>query len=143
MAYFDKIKEGDKVFGLVFGPGIVQSVWTDSYYTFEVMYDYNHQVVPYTDEGIPAWIGKLDFQTVYFKEDIDLLDHDIGINEDELLTCKKIIKLRHKKRLEVKCPSGIWQPVDKCPRYVSEGYLEDNRLHLFRKTPKESAKDTK
>ena len=135
MDYFKKVKENDKVFGLVYGKGIVKSVWDNSHYSFEVEYE-NGSFVPYTSEGYPGWNkGKLDFQTVFYKEDIDLMDHDFAPTED-VLSVKKIIKLRDKKKLEIKCPSGLWQPVEKCPREFGEQYLEENKLHLFRKTPK-------
>jgi len=130
--YFDNVKEGEKVYGLVFGPGVVISVWgKNSYYAFEVSYD-NGYVVPYTIEGIPAWNTDLDEQTVFYKEDIDLCDIDFG-TLDEILSVKKIIKLRSKKKLEVRCPSGIWRSIDKCPNYIIDQYLENGKLHLFRK----------
>lgn len=132
MSYFKKVKEGDKVFGLVYGPGVVDTVFGDGYYTFEVSYN-NGQTVPYTSEGFPAWnTGKLDFQTVFYKRDIDLMDYDFAPSE-KTLSVKKIIKLRDKKKLEVKCPSGLWQPIGECPSSISEEYLEDGKLHLFRK----------
>ena len=135
MSYFKKVAEGDKVFGLVFGPGKVATTFGDGYYTFEVLYE-NGYTVPYTPEGNPGWnTGKLDFQTVFYANEIDLMDHCFAPTED-VLSAEKIIKLRIKKKLEVKCPSGLWQPIDKCPRDISEGYLEENKLHLFRKTPK-------
>lgn len=135
MSYFKKVKENDKVFGLVFGPGKIVSVWEDSHYTFEVQYK-NGMTVPYTEEGFPGWNnGKLDFQTVFYANEIDLMDHDFAPTE-EVLSAKKIIKLRAKNKLEIKCPSGLWQPLGKCPREIGEQYLEENKLHLFRKTPK-------
>jgi hypothetical protein len=134
MSYFKKVKEGDQVFGLVFGKGVVSNAWGEGYYTFEVEYE-NHSVVPYTEDGVPAWSGPLDFQTVFYAKDIDLMDYDFGPT-GEVLSAKKIIKLRDKKKLEIKCPSGIWQPVDKCPSYVAEEYLGNGKLHLFRKVQK-------
>lgn len=131
MSYFKEVKVNDEIFGLVFGHGVVTSVWDDSFYTFEVTYD-NGQVVPYTPEGYPAW-RNLGHQTAFFKEDIDLEDLDFRINDGDVLSTKKIIKLRMKNKLEVKCPSGIWQAVGNCPSYVTEGYLEEGKLHLFRK----------
>ena len=128
--YFKKVKEGQEVFGLVFGHGVVNRVQEDCFYSFFVEFD-NGFEVPYTPEGYPAW-GNLSFQTVFYKEDIDLMEMDFSPS-DKLLTPKKIIKLRAKNKLEVKCPSGIWQPVDKCPSYVTERYLEDNKLSYFRK----------
>lgn len=132
MQYFKKVKENQEVFGLVFGHGKVCTVFGDGHFTFEVEYDNGH-TVPYTPEGIPAWSGKLDFQTVYYKDDIDLMDHDITAANGEILTPKKIIKLRIKNKLEIKCPSGIWQSVSKCPSYIMEDYLESGKFNLFRK----------
>lgn len=133
--YFKTVEEGDKVFGLVFGPGKISSVWGDGHYTFEVEYS-NGSTVPYTPEGNPAWnTSNLDFQTVFYAEDIDLMDQDFAPTE-KVLSVKKIIKLRDKKKLEIKCPSGLWQPYDKCPREFAEQYLEEGKLHLFRKLAK-------
>ena len=132
--YFKMVKVDDEVFGLVFGHGVVRSVWTDGFYELEVEYD-NHQVVPYTRDGFPGWSGKLDFQTVFYKEDIDLMSYDFTPIH-RTLNVKEIIKLRNKKQLEVRCPSGIWQPLNKCAPYVVEEYLENNQLHLFRKQSK-------
>jgi len=134
MSYFKNIKENDKVFGLVYGPGKVRTVF-DGYYKFEVEYQ-NGQIVPYTDNGNPGWnTGDLDFQTVFYKNDIDLFDFDFSPSE-ESLSPKKIIKLRDKKKLEAKCESGIWRNVTECPQNIVEEYLENNRLHLFRKAYK-------
>lgn len=132
MKYFSKAKEGDRVFGLVYGPGKISSVWdSDSYYNFEVTYDNNFSV-PYTSDGVPGWGHNLDFQTVYYKKDIDIFDLDMSVNEEEL-TPKKIIKLRDKKKLMIKCPSGIWQPLECCPIQIAEQYLEDKKFYLFKK----------
>jgi hypothetical protein len=130
--YFHKVKKDQEIFGLVFGHGTVKNVWGDGHYKFEVEFD-NGFTVPYTEDGIPGWSGKLDFQTIYYKEDIDVMSLDFAPT-DKVLSAKKIIKLRAKGKLEVKCPSGLWQPVGKCPSYVTEQYLEDGKLHLFRKT---------
>ena len=100
MPYFEKVKVKDKVFGLIFGPGKVTSVWENSHYTFEVEYK-NGQVVPYTSDGVPSWSGKLDFQTVFYKKDIDIMDLDM-IPIDKILSPKRIIKLRDKKKLEMR-----------------------------------------
>jgi len=136
--YFGDVKVKDKVFGLIFGPGIVRSVWEDSFYHFEVEYK-NGFVVPYTADGVPGWNAKIDFQTVYYKEDIDIMDLDM-IPTDKVLSAKKIIKLRDKKKLEIRCPSGIWIPVSKCPNFVFEEYVEQKKFHLFRKSHKEEKK---
>lgn len=132
MIYFKKVKIKDKVFGLVYGAGKVVNVWEDSFYTFEVEYK-NGMVVPYTPEGIPAWSNGNGLQTVFYKSDIDLFDYDFSPS-DKIISIKKIIKLRDKRKLEVRCPSGIWQNLYDCPMDVSEQYLEDGNLHLFRKS---------
>jgi len=111
----------------------VFNAWGDGYYTFEVEYENNH-VVPYTTEGYPAWnTGKLDFQTVFYKEDIDSFNYDISGVTNKNITPKKIIKLRLKSKLLVKCPSGIWMNSTKCPSQVMEQYLEDGMLNMFKK----------
>jgi len=129
--YFYEVKKGDEVFGLVFGKGVVQNVW-DGYYKFEVSYD-NGYVVPYTDDGIPSWNIKFDFQTVFYDYDIKYEDYDFT-PVDKILTPKQIVKARYKNKLEVKCPSGFWINVNKCPDFVVQEYLENNKFYLFRKT---------
>ena len=137
VTYFSSVAEGDEIFGLVFGHGVVQSVWGPGHYEFEVQFD-NSSTVAYTKEGYPSWgSGKLDFQTIYYKKDVDIFEYDISPNEQELLTPIQIIKLRLKKKLLVRCPSGLWQPVEKCPGYIAEDYLENNQLHLFKKLSKD------
>jgi hypothetical protein len=133
MSYFKKVKKNDKVFGLVYGEGVVISVWENSFYSFEVQYKNNGSVVPYTEEGFPAWnTSKFDFQTVFYANDLNFTEQDFTpINE--ILSVKKIIKLRNKNKLEVRCPSGLWQSFDKCPNSIAEEYLQDNKFHLFRK----------
>jgi len=132
MSYFSNAKEKEEVFGLIYGKGIIRSVWENSYYSFEVEYN-NGQVVPYTEDGYPAWItNKNEFQTVFYAKDIDLQNLDFSCST-KVLDAKKIIKLRNKNKLEVKGPSGIWQSTDKFPDMLQQEYLEDNKLHLFRK----------
>jgi hypothetical protein len=135
-AYFKKVKKGIEVFGLIFGHGVVIRVYEDSFYTFEVEYD-NGSVVPYTPEGVPAW-SNMDIQTVYYKEDINLFEFDITPIIDEILSPKKIIKLRVKNKLEVKCPSGIWGDYNNCPEEVTGQYLEEGKFFLFRKKKKKT-----
>ena len=131
--YFADVKKGDEIFGLVFGHGVVDAVWGDGHYTFEVEFD-NGSMIAYTPEGYPSWAGgKLDFQTIYYKNDIDAFDFDIAPNDTSVLTPKKIIKLRNKKKLEMRCPSGIWCPQDKIPGFLMEENLENGLFHLFRK----------
>ncbi len=132
MSYFKKVKVGQKVFGIVFGLGEVKSIFGDGFYTFEVEYESNNQVVPYTEDGIPGWSNKLDYQTVFYKKDMDIMKYDISPGEGNL-TAKKIIGLRMVNKLEIKCPSGLWQLINNCPSYIMEEYLEQNKLHLFRR----------
>lgn len=129
-AYFHNVEPGDKVFGLVYGRGIVRNVF-DGYYSFEVEYENNH-VVPYTEDGVPGWGVYLNEQTVFYKNDIDLTSFDITPTE-EIPTPKKIIKYRNKNVLEMKCPSGIWRSIKNCPQDVQEQYLEESKFYLFRK----------
>lgn len=131
MSYFRKVAEGDVVFGLVYGKGEVKTVWDNSHYLFEVEYK-NSYVVPYTEDGIPGWSVSLDYQTVFYADDIHITDLDFTPSE-KILSPKKIIKFRDKGKLEVKCLSGVWQPYEECPKSLTEKYLEDNKLSYFRK----------
>ncbi len=54
---------------------------------------------------------------------------------------KKIIKLKEKKKLQVRLPSGIWKNVKKAePAYV-EDLLEREKYHMFRKKPEKKEKE--
>jgi hypothetical protein len=129
-AYFRKVKKQDKVIGLIYGNGIVKNVLNkDDYYYFEVEYE-NNQCVFYTIDGIPNW-GNFTEQTVYYENDIKLFDFDFS-PLDEVLSKKKIIKLRDKNKLEVRLPSGFWDNYFVKKEY-SEELLEQGKLHLFRK----------
>lgn len=130
MSYFKKVKKGDKVFGLVFGLGTVSQVFEDGFYKFMVEFENDHEV-PYTDEGIPGW-GKFKDQTLFYKDDIDLTEFDFSPIE-KLLTPKKIIKYREKKKLEVRLPSGIWHTCNKKVKHYAQDLLEDEKYFLFRK----------
>jgi len=127
----DTISVDDIVYGLVYGKGFVRSIWKDSHYKFEVEYS-NGQIVPYTNEGVPAWSTNNDeLVTIFDIESIDLMEYDflpaIGI-----LKPKKIIKLRNDNNLCVRCPSGIWRNVKECPYGLIEEYLENKQFHLFK-----------
>lgn len=130
MSYFKKVKKGDKVFGLVFGLGIVKDVFDDGHYKLMVDFDDGHEI-PYTDDGIPGW-GKFKEQTLFYKNDIDLTEFDFS-PVIEVLTPKKIIKLREKKKLEVRLPSGIWHICNKRVKKYCEELLQEEKYHLFRK----------
>jgi len=137
MAYFDDVKIKDKLFGLVFGKGKVVEVFDNSHYKMMVKFKNGYEV-PYTEDGIPGW-GNFKKQTIFYKKDIDLTDVDFG-PVTKVLSPKKIIKLREKKRLEVRLPSGIWTNCAKCVAGYVEDMLEAENYHLFRKAPKKKDK---
>jgi len=129
-AYLAKAKVGKEMFGLVFGHGKIDYIDEGGFYTVFVTFDNGNQV-PYTDEGIPAW-GNYDYQTLFYKEDIELEALDFSTVE-KLPTPKKIIKWRDKEKLEVKCPSGLWGDAVNCPVTYVEQLLEAGKLWMFRK----------
>ncbi len=133
MSYFKKVKVKDKVYGLVFGPGKVIEVFDDSYYKIMVSFKNGYEV-PYTEDGVPGW-GNFKKQTLFYKKDIDLTDVDFG-PITKVLSPKKIIKLREKKKLEVRLPSGIWTECSKCVKEYIEEMLEAEKYHMFRKISK-------
>ena len=130
MAYFDDVKKGDKLYGLVFGKGKVIEVFEDSHYKMMVSFKNGYEV-PYTEDGIPGW-GNFKKQTIFYKKDIDLTDVDFTPTK-KILSPKKIIKLREKKKLQVRLPSGIWTDCTKCVKQYVEEMLEKEKYHLFRK----------
>ena len=91
----------------------------------------NGYEVPYTEDGIPGW-GNFKKQTIFYKKDIDLTNVDFTPAQ-KILTPKKIIKLREKKKLQVRLPSGIWTDCAKCVKNYVEEMLEKEKFHLFRK----------
>ena len=135
--YFDDVEVGDTVFGLVFGKGKVIYSLGDAriqgFYSFEVEFE-NGQRVYYTDEGIPNWCSTLDFQTVFYANDICMCDLELE-PVSKILSAKKIIKYRDKGILEMRCPSGVWIDIEKCPQNFLENALESGNFHLFRKIP--------
>jgi hypothetical protein len=130
MAYFSKAKKGEKVYGLIFGKGKILDVYPDSFYTLMIEFENGYEV-PYTDEGIPSW-GNFKKQTMYYRDDIDLCNEDFSPVE-KILAPKKIIKLREKKKLEVRLPSGIWKSIKKADDEYIEKILSKEQYHLFRK----------
>lgn len=132
MPYFKKVKENDLVYGLVFGLGKVVKVFEDGHYKFMVEFTNGHQV-PYTEDGVPGW-GKFKQQTLYYKDEIELSDYDFSATT-KILSIKKIIKLREKKKLEIRLPSGIWCDCGKCVKDYMDEMLENEMYHLFRKKP--------
>lgn len=130
MAYFDDVKVGDELYGMVFGAGKVSQVFEDSHYKMMVAFKNGYEV-PYTEDGIPGW-GNFKKQTLYYKSDIDLTDVDFS-SVTKVLSPKKIIKLREKKKLEIRLPSGVWTDCKKCVKEYIEEMLEKENYHLFRK----------
>ena len=128
--YFKKVKEGDKVYGLVFGKGKVNKVFESGFYKFMVEFKNGYEI-PYTEDGVPGW-GSFNEQTVFYRDDIDLSPYDFSAVE-KVLSPKKIIKLREKEELEVRLPSGVWSNCTKCAKEYIEEMLEKENYHLFRK----------
>jgi hypothetical protein len=115
---------------MVFGAGKVSQVFEDSHYKMMVAFKNGYEV-PYTEDGIPGW-GNFKKQTLYYKSDIDLTDVDFS-SVTKVLSPKKIIKLREKKKLEIRLPSGVWTDCKKCVKEYIEEMLEKENYHLFRK----------
>lgn len=136
MSYFNKAKKGEKVYGMVFGAGKIAEVYEDSHYKMMVKFK-NGFEVPYTDDGIPGWYNFKE-QTLFYKDDIDLTEFDFTAIT-KVLSPKKIIKYREKKKLEVRLPSGIWTACHKCTKQYVEEMLEAGNYHLFRKKEKTPA----
>ena len=130
MGYLKNAKIGDQVFGLVFGLGIIKKISEKNFYKYLIEFDNNYEV-PYTQDGIPKW-GKFKEQTLFFKDDIDVTEFDFS-PLDKILTPKKIIKLREKKKLEVRLPSGIWHICNKNVKKYTEDLLLEEKYHFFRK----------
>ncbi len=130
MAYFDDVQVKDKVYGMVFGAGKVTQVFDNSHYKMLVTFKNGYEV-PYTDDGVPGW-GTFKKQTLFYKNDIDLTTVDFT-PVTKVLSPKKIIKLREKKKLQVRLPSGIWIDAKKKVAHYVEEMLENENYHLFRK----------
>ncbi len=130
MAYFNKAKKGDKVYGLVFGKGKIVEVFEESFYPLLVEFKNGYEV-PYTEEGVPSW-GTFKKQTLFYRDDIDLSREDFSPT-DRILSPRKIIKLREKGKLEVRVPSGAWKSTKKADAEYVERLLEEEKYHLFRK----------
>jgi hypothetical protein len=137
MAYFDNAKVGDAVYGLVFGAGEVSQIFDDSHYKIMVNFKNDYEV-PYTEDGIPGW-GHFTKQTLFYKNDIDLTDVDFS-PASKVLSIKKIIKLKEKKKLQVRLPSGIWKSVKKAESSYVEDLLEREKHYMFRKKPQKDEK---
>ena len=133
MEYFENVQMGDKVYGLVFGAGIINQVFEDGHYKFMVEFENGYEV-PYTADGIPGW-GNFNKQTLFYKNDIDLTDVDFA-PVTKVLSAKKIIKHRLNNKLQVRLPSGIWCNYKKCSEEYIQEMLEKENYHLFRKKVK-------
>ena len=138
--YFKKAKVGDKVYGLVFGKGKITQVFDDGFYKLIIEFKNGYEI-PYTDEGVPGW-GKFTEQTVFYRNDVDLSSYDFSAVE-KVLSPKKIIKLREKKELEVRLPSGVWTNCTKCAKAYMEEMLEKENFHLFRRIKSKKKKSKK
>jgi len=66
MSYFKKVKQGDKVFCLIFGLGIINEIFNDGEYKLRADFDDGFKIL-FTDEGIPTW-GKLKNKHFFIKE---------------------------------------------------------------------------
>ena len=133
-SYFSNVKEGQEIYGLVYGLGVVRTM-LNGFYLFEVEYK-NGQVVPYTEHGIPGCNRKLPEQTIFYPDDVEYQEFDFS-PVDKILTPNKIIKLRNKDKLCVRCPSGMWYKVGECDPLIVEDYLENSKYHLFKKCNEE------
>jgi len=133
VSYFKKAKEGQKVYGLVFGAGKITEVFEESHYKIMVTFKNGYEV-PYTDDGIPGW-GNFKKQTLFYRDDVDMKKADFSPVE-KILSIKKIIKHRENNNLEVRLPSGMWVKYSKANTDYTETLLEDEKYHLFRKVHK-------
>lgn len=128
--YFSKANPKDKVFGMVFGKGVIKKV-TKSMIKVEFENGYE---VKYDLDGIPSW-GNFNYQTVFFRDDVDLDAVDFT-SSSKTPSPAKIVKWRIKGQLEVKCPSGVWNDVDIVPWDYIEEELERGNFNKFRKKVK-------
>ncbi len=133
MSYFKKAKEGEKVYGLVFGRGKISEVFENSHYKLMVTFKNGYEV-PYTEDGIPGW-GNFKSQTLFYRNDVDMSKADFSPAK-KILTIKKIIKHRENGNLEVRLPSGMWVKYTKADIDYTQTLLEDEKYHLFRKKVK-------
>lgn len=138
MSYFTKIELGQEVFSIVYGDGIVDFVLpkkfrVDGFHVFSVEYNSKNKKVHYTIDGYPNWASANgEYQTVFYKEDINFSDTKTQESEN-ILSKKKILKLRDQDSLEIQCPSGMWLDVNECPEKLIKKALKKSNYHLFRK----------
>lgn len=137
MAYFDDVEKNDEVYSIVYGHGKVKYVLdkksrTPGFYIFQVQFE--NDSVFYTEAGIPEWCStKGCNQTVFYKGDMDMLDLDYQTIKKDLLSKKKIAKLKEAGELEMRAPSGAWINANYVPPKVYLAALKYEELYLFRK----------
>ena len=136
--YFEKVQLKDEVYSVVYGLGEVVYISPDKlrmegFYTFEVEYADKHRTF-YSDQGVPNWCNTsaCGGQTIWYRDEIDLIDEDFSPSSGEL-SKKKILKLKLKGKLMMKCPSGIWRNITGCPERVFLRALADENYYLFKK----------
>lgn len=138
MRYFSKVKQGEKVFSIIYGKGIVifslpKEHRLDGFFIFAVKYS-KKTTVYYTVDGFPNWSsGNSFYQTVFYKKDINFDDMDMQ-NIDNSLSEKKIVKYKDQGMLEIQCPSGIWRNIDDVPERLVDKALQKSKFYLFRKS---------
>lgn len=134
--YFKNVAVGHNIYSVVYGSGQVIFMVNprdrmEGFYTFEVEFKTGDKIF-YTDDGVPNWChGAKDCQTIWYKDDIDLFEEDISPTNN-ILAKKRILKLRVKNKLEMKCPTGIWRDVIMCPERIIIQAVSNEKWHLFR-----------
>ena len=137
MHYFNKVKEKQEVFSLIYGNGIVifalpKEHRLEGFFVFAAEYETGHKVY-YTIDGLPNWSSTdVACQTVFYKKDIDFSDMDIQ-PPHKILSEKQILKYKDKGILEIQCPSGIWRNVDESPDKLMKKAFKKSKYYLFRK----------
>ena len=137
MAYFDDVELNDEVYSLIYGKGRVKYVLdvklrTTGFYIFQV--EFKSADIFYTEDGIPEWCSKDgNCQTVYYKGDPEMPELDFQTIDKDLLSRKKILKLKEQGKLEMRVPSGAWMNVNEIPPKVYIYALKHDELYLFRK----------
>ena len=125
--YFEKVKKGDKVFGIIFGKGKVIKVKSRE---FVVKFDIDKEVT-YNFEGKPYW-NNFDFQTVFYADLFNTNDYDFS-SSTKVPSPKKIAKWRFDGKCEIKVPSGLWINSKQCPWDFIEEVLERRLFNKVRK----------
>jgi hypothetical protein len=131
LSYFENVKVGEEVFGLIFGLGVVKEVFDTGHYRCMVEFNNDYEI-PYSKNGISGW-GKFKEQTLFYKTDIDITDFDFS-PISKVLTLEKILYLKQNNKLEIRLPSGLWHVCDKTIKKYVDKSLEKEKYHLFRKS---------